>query len=112
MTFDVIGECVGANGKDAIVTVEECNDLFAGGGQESRKQRMIFRKPATSAHGRCPNPGVMLLGQANDIVESIVAIDRGARNKDGTFAYIKCVADSFNHPRIWPNLAAHHAFGD
>src|SRR6516162_9828376 len=103
MALHVIGECRRADGKDQIVAIKERNDLFASGGKESCKQRMIFWKATTSAHGGSPDQGLMPFGQADDFVECIVAIDRGAHNKRGTFALIQCVADSFNQPRLGPN---------
>src|SRR5215469_13343940 len=93
MALDVVGECGCANGKDQIVAVKQGNDSFANGGKESGEQRMIFGKPATSAHRRCPDTRVMSFGEADDVVEGVVAVDRRACNKYRTFALIECVAD-------------------
>ena len=110
--FDVIREDRRAEGDDQIVAVETLDDLFADGRQKPGKQRMTLRKAAARRHRADPHQRLMPLGELDDLVPRVIAIDARADNECGPRAAIEPLGDRRDEIRIGMRRAAHRACAD
>jgi hypothetical protein len=110
--LDVIGERRGAEREDDVVGREQIDDPLSHRRQETGEERMILGEAAAPGHRRHPDGGVVPLGEVDDVVPGLVAIDRRAHDERRTPRRVERVADRLQHARLGSQLAAHDARRD
>lgn len=105
-SLDVVYESRRADSEDHVLPIEQTDDPFSNGRQESREQTMIFREAAAPRHRRGPHARVVDLGQLHHLAPGAVAVYSRSHNEGWALARIECGADQIQHARLGTKLGA------